>query len=157
MWECPLLLNLAVVPEHARQSALGGLSGLRTLSNSFNNISTFHPSSNGSHPASPTADRKAMAVSTSPPQQTGFSPRKGAAAAAAPAADGRALADGAAAEDSKEPPPGGGPDGVAAVRSKSLLSQKLLNPYADTAGAGDATMCVLAHAQPCQMRKCVYF
>ncbi|KAK9916361.1 hypothetical protein WJX75_001798 [Coccomyxa subellipsoidea] len=122
MWECPLLLALTVVPEeHRRRSALGSL---RSLSNSYNNISAFHPSSNGSHPASPTADRKSAAAA-GPQVQAGFSPRKDMAAGT------RATGRGGT-EDGKEPPPGGGAGGEGA--GKSLLSEQLLNPYADEAG-----------------------
>ncbi len=131
MWECPLLLALTVVPEeHRRRSALGSL---HSLSNSYNNISAFHPSSNGSHPASPTADCKSAAAA-GPQVQAGFSPRKDLAAAGLRA--GRE-------EDGKEPPPGGGADGEGA--GKSLLSEQLLNPYADEAGKedGNLSLCVL--------------
>lgn len=134
MWECPLLLALTVVPEeHRRRSALGSL---RSLSNSYNNISPFHPSSNGSHPASPTADRKSAAAAGSQ-VQAGFSPRKDMAAGT------RATGRGGAEEDGKEPPPGGGAGGEGA--GKSLLSEQLLNPYADEAGTmedGNLSLCV---------------
>jgi hypothetical protein len=140
MWECPLLVKLSVVPEQAR---LGPLTSLRSLPNSFNNISAFHPSSNGSHPASPTADRKSMAVGSPPQKQTGFLPRAGGGAVAAAAAAALAFdADKLASEDggaaAKEPPPGGGD--LKAGRAKSLLSEKLLNPYADSAGEDGRTI-----------------
>lgn len=130
MWECPLLLKLSVVPEHGRHSMLSGLSGLRSLSNSYNNISTFHPSSNGNIPTSPTAAADRKFAGSPPTKQTGFSPRKG----VAPALLDVSLQK---SEDGKEPPPGGG--GVTAVRAKSALSEELANPYADPAGT-DATM-----------------
>lgn len=128
MWECPLLLSLTQVSEEQRRrSAPSGLQPIKA----YNNISAFHPSSNGSHPASPT-ERKSPAVADAAAKAQLSSRRETAAV------DGRPALD-SVREDGKEPPPGGGAgaDAAAGARMKSLLTEQLLNPYADAAEMDD--------------------
>ena len=163
MWECPLLAPLPIVPEHLRpQPMYGGLSGLKTLSNSFASSVAFSPA----QPAAtrprrqPTARRARAAAARCPPRQNaprpqsapqqrqrrrrlGFlrirrsSRRQRAQRRRWRARGTRRLAGGDGL--------GGGGE-IDAKRAKSLLSEQLLNPYADEADNsvnGDATMCAL--------------
>ena len=150
MWECPLLAQLPVMPEHARPHPMyGGLSGLKTLSNSYNNISAFSPR-NGSHPASP-LDRKTRAGAAGVAgAREALEPPTMAVPPAMPEA--KPVVGFPAEQRRQEPaeergergqPPLPQDSGIEAQRAKSLLSEQLLNPYADEADSadGDATMC----------------
>ena len=174
MWECPLLAPLRVVPESARARQLprgdpgSPCSPCSLPSTAEEDGGSAFAASNGvahapedaSWPGVAGLDRRMRAgeaAARPAERQAGFSPPK------AGVGLGRTTAIGNLAQAAGEPwgvDCGGGGGGdreggskageIEAMRAKSLLSEQLLNPYADeeSSADGDATMWGFLHLHP---------